>query len=311
MIFVGITEGQLQFSNNTPDGKVAFAREDRPKLVLFLRRLIEDGWDGHVMTSSSMNWPEEDGWQGDVTPRDFLASCIREAAVPEKWKWDSASACGIIEACGDDGDENAMSYAAAARYLAQRQREFDKIEASLLEALDTARAERDEIAREFAELEHKYDQACGALVTLAEMTVPAEPPDDAGVLVSAAPLAPAQSDEKIADEVLAGNWETRSKISEGRPPTEFAIEERSETMVAEVEAALEAALDEQEREGQRLQTDGNIVVSAEGFAAIEAMIENPPEPTPALVALMQPEVYPDGSKIEPASTKPRKQKRGQ
>ena len=276
MIFVGITEGQLQFSYDAADGtdgKIAFAREDRPKLVLFLRALIEGSWDGHMMFSSSMNWPEEDGWQGDVTPRDFLASCIREAAVP-------------APAVESPGRMEPMSEAEEIPML-------HGMVTSLRRKLDAALRERDEIAREFAELEHKYDQACAALVTLAEMTVPVEPPDDAGVLVPAAPYVP---DEKIADDV----------------PTEFAIEERSETMVAEVEAALEAALEEQEREGQQLQTNGNIVVNAEGFAAIEAMIENPPEPTPALVELFRKSegLYPDGSKIEPASTKPRK-KRGQ
>lgn len=79
-LYFGISKGKLEVTDldGGPERLLgAFGKLDRARFVEFLRDTIKRGWDGHVMTSSSMNHAEEYGWPDD-DPEDFVRSCIRE-----------------------------------------------------------------------------------------------------------------------------------------------------------------------------------------------------------------------------------------
>lgn len=156
MIYVGVEDGAVVFREQIVGSGIPgvlltrFSSEQRPDLVAYFRSHLAAGWDGRFDHASGMALSK------NVIDRAriFVDDCVRAACVPEGWKMDSATACTIIESCGNDGDENEMTYAAAARYLAQRVRGTE--------------TERDTLSRELAELEHTHDQLCAAAVTLAD-----------------------------------------------------------------------------------------------------------------------------------------------
>lgn len=358
MIYASIVRGRLQLATDPNDRAkiLTFSLDDRPRLVVFLRDLLSAGWDGHMMSSSSMNWPEEDGWRGNVTPHEFIAGCLREASGAGGMAMNSETACAIVEACGNDGDENAMTYAAAARYLAQRVRETE----TLLTGHDT-------LSRELAELEHTHEQLCVAAVALSDerddlrrrldasqkellralaeaegavvlsrsasdeplgetTTHPriacgqrwrrrAGPSDDVWeivhwdcnkddweVTVRGPVSAEICTDQTLPWELFHTTWELCEFALISVPSEELREPPNTTNVVVPTFAPTLTDSDEPE-DGEDLEEEhpeeplntgtadfplnGDIVVSAEEFAALQDILENPPPPTPALVALMR------------------------
>lgn len=51
------------------------------RLVVFFMGLVASyRWDGHLVFSSSMNWPRESGWPDDGA-NEFVASAVKRACV--------------------------------------------------------------------------------------------------------------------------------------------------------------------------------------------------------------------------------------
>lgn len=153
-------------------------------------------------------------------------------------------------------------------------------DAALLRSLlNAALVDRDTLARELAELEHEHEQVCSALVVLQ---------DERNTLRDRLRTALAHEGERVP-------------LDDGEP--------LAETMVAETEEALAAGLEEPPL-NHVIELDDD-----ESAAALAEMLEDPPAPSPALVALMQDDTddavadYMNAKKEE-AAPEPTKRKKG-
>jgi len=69
-LFAGITEGKFQISVDTPSryGTFTYELNDVKGMVDLIKPFTKDGWKLQLMTSSSIDFPEEEG-----APEDFNA----------------------------------------------------------------------------------------------------------------------------------------------------------------------------------------------------------------------------------------------
>ena len=269
MISVRVYEGDLRFSLREGEEEIPFAPDEREKLVHFLRTLLDKGWEGDLFYSSSMEFSEENGWP-DGCARGYLSDVIREA---EDAPLETAE----------------PSETAALREVISTLRQKLRDECNARAALE----------REHAELEHENEQLCVAAVALEDerdelrkrlreaqdalLCVIAESAGQAGILHRSATDAP------LGEAALA------------------AHDDRNETMVAETEAALSAALEEPAT-----------VLDPDPSPALVALMQDDTDDAvadymnarkPEAAALGEPEVYPDGSRIETVTPAPESTKR--
>src|SRR5687768_14097151 len=78
MLYANVDKGKIHFSRLGADKKIgSFGPKDLDKLVAFFIERVKEGWDGHIMTSSSLNWSREYGWPKD-TAHEFIEEAINE-----------------------------------------------------------------------------------------------------------------------------------------------------------------------------------------------------------------------------------------
>lgn len=103
-IYVTIQAGKVVFRGGDHGDPAEFDQGDRTKLIDFLQDLFEGGWDGHMVCSENLNWPERFGWintddEGD--PYRYLRNCIRSAREAQAQVAHSRVETGVLEFHGD------------------------------------------------------------------------------------------------------------------------------------------------------------------------------------------------------------------
>lgn len=97
-LYASVLNGKLRVGPITGFPDIAVAPDDAGKaqLVAYFEKLTrDDGWDGHVMNSSSMNFADEDGWP-EETARPFLERCIRQAFANLKVRKHAPRRVGVL-----------------------------------------------------------------------------------------------------------------------------------------------------------------------------------------------------------------------